>query len=329
MKHMINNKQPLPLVSISVITYNHAPFLRQCLDGILMQEAPSCVPNGTPRCEWMELLIHDDCSTDGTQDIIREYMEQYPDVIKPIFETENQYSKGGPWGSAVWGYPYMKGKYWASCEGDDAWTDPLKLQKQVDFMELHPEYSICFHCYRNFNIYTQQYSEPEATRFVKKYSPLSSQPADDPTGCDVTIEQSFAHWVTMPMSELLRAECFDLQWPYQYKYYRDTHETYHLLKQGKCRLMNFVGAQRNMHSGGMASMVPTSKAIETSLLIAQELYDHDYDRYTKQYLIDTIKWALEHTKPFSCDRWKYSARLFVLQPSVMGFCKNLVRKGYV
>lgn len=123
------------LVSISCITYNHSAYIRQCLDGMLMQQTTFN----------FEILIHDDCSTDGTDDIIREYASKYPQIIKPLYEEENQYQQGKSIGTAVWNLPRAKGKYIAMCEGDDYWTDPLKLQKQVDFLESHPEYSMCFH----------------------------------------------------------------------------------------------------------------------------------------------------------------------------------------
>lgn len=121
------------IVSISCITYNHAKYIRQCLDGMLMQKTDF----------RYEILIHDDASTDGTDDIIREYETKYPDIIKPIYETENQYSKGIRI-SATYNYPRAKGKYIALCEGDDYWTDPCKLQKQVDFLDNHLDFSMCF-----------------------------------------------------------------------------------------------------------------------------------------------------------------------------------------
>lgn len=125
------------LVSISCITYNHVQYIRQCLDSFLMQKTNFA----------FEILIHDDCSTDGTTEVIREYEIKYPNIIKPIYEDENQYQQGKPIGSAIWNYPRSSGKYIALCEGDDYWIDPLKLQKQVDFMESHPDYSLCFHDY--------------------------------------------------------------------------------------------------------------------------------------------------------------------------------------
>lgn len=127
---MIKNK---PLVSISCVTYNHAPYLRQCLDGFFMQ-----------KCDFeYEILLHDDASTDGSQEIVKEYMEKYPGIIKPIFQTKNQYSQGVRSMSMTFNAPRAQGKYIALCESDDYWTDPLKLQKQVDFLEENEDYIAC------------------------------------------------------------------------------------------------------------------------------------------------------------------------------------------
>lgn len=122
-----------PLVTIRCITYNHDPYIRQCLEGFVMQQT------NFP----FEAIVHDDASTDGTAAIIREYAEKYPDIIKPIYETENQYSKHDGSLDRIMN-AHMRGKYIALCEGDDYWIDPLKLQKQVDFMESHPDYGLCY-----------------------------------------------------------------------------------------------------------------------------------------------------------------------------------------
>ncbi|MBQ8672675.1 MAG: glycosyltransferase [Bacteroides sp.] len=122
------------MVTIRCLAYNHEPYIRQCLEGFVMQKTNF----------RFEAIVHDDASTDGTAAIIREYAEKYPDIIKPIFETENQYSKRD--GSVTRIMNAQKhGKYVAMCEGDDYWIDPLKLQKQVDFLEENLEYSLCFH----------------------------------------------------------------------------------------------------------------------------------------------------------------------------------------
>ncbi|MBO6251461.1 MAG: glycosyltransferase [Muribaculaceae bacterium] len=123
-----------PLVTVQCLVYNHEPFLRQCLDGFVMQE--TSFP--------FEVLIHDDASTDGSAAIIREYAEKYPDIIRPIFETENQHAKhDGSLRRIVHGALNPASKYVALCEGDDYWTDKYKLQKQVSFLESHPEYNMC------------------------------------------------------------------------------------------------------------------------------------------------------------------------------------------
>ena len=123
-----------PLVSISCLTYNHAPYLRQCLDGFVMQITSFPI----------EILIYDDASGDGTQNIIEEYQKKYPDIIKPIYQTENQYSKGVKVGF-VYNYSRAKGEYIAFCEGDDYWDDPNKLQILYDYMNAHDKCSMCCH----------------------------------------------------------------------------------------------------------------------------------------------------------------------------------------
>lgn len=125
-----------PLVSINCITYNHAPYIKDALDSFLMQETDFD----------FEILIHDDASTDGTQEIIKEYEKKYPDVIKPVYQTENQHAKGVKLPEIVdFNHKRALGKYIAFCEGDDYWTDSRKLQKQFDIMEKNPAYSLCTH----------------------------------------------------------------------------------------------------------------------------------------------------------------------------------------
>lgn len=121
-----------PLVSVCCLVYNHEPYLRDCFEGFVKQQ--TTFP--------FEILVHDDASTDHSADIIREYTAKYPHLFKPIYQTENQYSKGIRV-TIQYQYPRAQGKYIALCEGDDYWTDPHKLQMQVDWLEAHPEYSMC------------------------------------------------------------------------------------------------------------------------------------------------------------------------------------------
>lgn len=92
-----------------------------------------------------EVLIYDDASTDGTPAIIEEYAAKYPDIFKPTLYKKNNYSQGLGYVGLYTGIKEANGKYVAYCEGDDYWTDPRKLQKQVDFLESHPDYEICAH----------------------------------------------------------------------------------------------------------------------------------------------------------------------------------------
>lgn len=124
-------------VSIYCMTYNHGKYIRDALEGFVMQKTNF----------RFEVIVHDDASTDGTTDIIREYEEKYPDIIKPIYQTENQYSKNIRI-TNTYIYPKLKGKYVAVCEGDDYWIDENKLQIQYDIMEQNPQCSICTHSTR-------------------------------------------------------------------------------------------------------------------------------------------------------------------------------------
>lgn len=120
------------MVSVICNTFNHGKYVRDALEGFVSQKTNF----------MFEVLVHDDASSDNTADIIREYEAKYPEIIKPIYQAENQYSKGVKV-TRTFQVPRIKGKYIAFCEGDDYWTDPLKLQKQLDFMEANPDYSMC------------------------------------------------------------------------------------------------------------------------------------------------------------------------------------------
>ncbi len=136
-----------PLVTICCITYNHAAYIRECLNGFLMQETNF----------KFEVVIHDDASTDETQGIIKEYCEKYPNVFSPIFQHVNQYSRGIKSIIQTFCVPQFRGKYVAMCEGDDYWIDPYKLQKQVDFLESHPDYGMCYTKVKRYNQQNKKY----------------------------------------------------------------------------------------------------------------------------------------------------------------------------
>lgn len=143
------------MVSILCITYNHEKYIKQALDGFVNQKTDF----------KFEVIIHDDASTDSTADIIKEYEKKYPDIIKPIYQSENQYSKGLKITKDIL-IPLIKGKYVAICEGDDYWCDDNKLQKQVDFLENNKEYSACVHAYKLFDMVTKKFIDKHSFEYT-------------------------------------------------------------------------------------------------------------------------------------------------------------------
>lgn len=123
-------------LTVIVMTYNQADYIRQCLDSILCQKVNID----------FNVLVHDDCSNDGTYEILLDYQNKFNN-IHIIHENERQFIKLG-FNKMIFKYvvPLIDSKYVAYCDGDDYWCDEYKLQKQYDFMETHKDYSMCFHC---------------------------------------------------------------------------------------------------------------------------------------------------------------------------------------
>lgn len=307
--------QNTPLVSICCITYNHAPFIRKCLDGFLMQEKPSCVPADVKMSDWCEILIHDDCSTDGTTEIIKEYAAKYPDLIFPLYEETNQYNKSCPNKMDMYNYNRVRGKYIAYCEGDDYWTEPLKLQKQVDFLEAHLDYSVTFHRCRHYNVENGTGKDDQCGFLFQ----------NEENGVDITLKMFFDKWVTQPLSMVCRTSMHDILLFDKYKHFRDMHEIYHLLKAGKGYLFCFYGGVRNVHRGGIASMISNKERIQKSLAVAEELYDVNKDTYTKDFYIHTLQWALYDSKLLFVERVKLSFVLLKFNHKIKLLLKNIIR----
>lgn len=132
----------VPLVSTLTMAYMHERFIGPCIDGLLMQRTTFPV----------QFIIHEDASTDATAAIIREYEARYPRLIKAVYQQVNTHGRSDRRKLRAPARELIRGKYRANCEGDDYWTDPLKLQKQVDILEADPTVSGCFH-------YAQQFFE--------------------------------------------------------------------------------------------------------------------------------------------------------------------------
>ena len=134
------------IVSICCLSYNHESYITECLESILSQKTDF----------GFEVLIHDDASSDGTQMIIKKYTKQFPNIIKPILQTENQRSRLKSGMNPKFNYPRAQGKYIAFCEGDDYWSDADKLQKQVELLNKHKEIGAVVSDYDKFIQHTSK-----------------------------------------------------------------------------------------------------------------------------------------------------------------------------
>ena len=169
------------MLSVLVITYNHEYYIRAALDSVIQQQVNFPI----------EIVVGEDCSTDGTRAILFEYESRYPTVIRLLFREHNL-GISHNWENTM---QECKGKYIALLEGDDYWTAPHKLQKQVDFLESHPDYSMCFHNAR----VTYDYAQPP-----RASHPMTRHAQSAFTLDDVTRDWSIATATGVFRSELLR-----------------------------------------------------------------------------------------------------------------------------
>lgn len=166
-------------VSVLCCVFNHERYLRKCLESLISQQTNF----------KYEIVVHDDASTDNSADIIKEFQKKYPNIIKSIFQTENQYSRGNSPSLIV--LRHAKGEYIAFCEGDDFWTANDKLQKQIDFLDAHQDYSMCVHA--------AYYAHEDGTFFSDRYF----QPYDH--SCEIATEEIIDGWKFATNSIVYRA----------------------------------------------------------------------------------------------------------------------------
>ncbi len=298
---MSNGKSNI-LVSIVCITYNHEPYLRKALDGFLMQQTTFPV----------EIILAEDCSTDATRAICEEYAARYPDKIRYIVRGHNVgYNQNE--------YEAMqaaRGKYIAFCEGDDYWTVPDKLQRQVDWLEAHPDYSVCWHRCRHLMADTGEMRDDDCGQILPSGA----------AGIEIDLDTYFAGWYTQPLTMVFRREALDLSLYHRYRYFRDTHQMYHLLKNGRGYLFAFDAGVRTVHSGGTASKRKGKNMCDDALAVAKELYFFNRDTHSKQYYEEILQWEVYEAKLHGYNQWQLSWRLFALNRDVKLLVKNLIRR---
>lgn len=255
-------------VSLLMLTYNHEKFIAQAIDGILMQKANF----------KYELIIGDDCSPDGTQKIIREYQATQPDIIKPVLRTENI----GANHNFVDIFHKAKGKYIALCEGDDYWTDPNKLQKQVDFLEANPEYVLCSH---NGTILDEIGTGKTGEKLIKTDADFDFNTED------LLIQNRASTLTVMFRNGLIK------KFPDWYtKFNGGDRSLYIILSQyGKLRHLEFDGAVYRLHYGGVSverklkdknkqryAMLKELEGFPFYLETLNEYLDYKYDKTVKK-----------------------------------------------
>jgi len=234
-----------PVVSICCTTYNHEQYIAEAIVGFLMQE--TTFP--------FEILIRDDCSTDKTTSIVKEYADKYPTLIKPIYEKENTFSKGIKPMPQL--YKIAKGEYIALCEGDDYWTDPLKLQNQVDFLEKNDEYVITYSSVEAFdeNGIVKDYVGG-VTRNLEKIELQRTTPINTPTAC-------------------FRNVVSDTPKEFQCTKYGDLFLWSLLGVHGKGKfLLDILPTRYRVHDGGVHSKKTREEQVEMFSLTCAALYSY-------------------------------------------------------
>ncbi|RZK22440.1 MAG: glycosyltransferase, partial [Flavobacterium sp.] len=243
------------LVSISCITYNHGSFLRECLDSLVGQKTDF----------RFEIILHDDASTDGTQEIVREYVDKYPEILFPIIQVENQFSQGVRGMMTRFNFPRCRGKYIAICEGDDYWIDPLKLQKQVDFLESNQDYAMCFH---NAYLYYQETDKKEIFR------PLEER--------EYSASEILRTWTIPTASVLFRKDSIDFSGTLNPRYiYGDIIMFLTIAEHGKIWCMKDPMSVYRIHPGGMTSERMTIKKLELLILHQKQIQKDFSQKYAK------------------------------------------------
>ncbi|WP_439475251.1 glycosyltransferase family 2 protein [Algoriphagus formosus] len=250
-----------PVVSVCCITFNHADFIGKALDSFLNQK--TSFP--------FEILVYDDDSNDGTKEILKQYELDYPHIIRVFYSVENQYSQGVRLLNLRFNLPRARGKYIATCDGDDYWTDLLKLQKQVDFLEEHPEVVLCFHGFDRLEnqklVDSSLYSHLKNSSYTifdqKEFLQMHVQ--------FLTI--MFRQNVKFPMiSSEINGDVFVLT---------------HLSEVGKCAYLDFKGAVYRYHQNGvfrkMSRIRQINSSIETRKIISNQVKPH-----TRKFLYKRI-----------------------------------------
>jgi len=257
---------PKPLVTVICITYNHVQFIRSCLESLVSQQ-----------CDFSyEIIVHDDASIDGTQDIIKEFYHNYPDLIIPILQKENQWSKKPGLLDVFVEKSLFSGTYIALCEGDDFWVEPDKLQKQVEILENHPE------CNMTCSSYLLIDNNEKRDIIQKKWETENYEDKSGRVFELADLNHSFFIKTSTAMFRNFSELYIQLD---KFEFCLDIHIFYLLLKSGKGYYSKDVMAGYNRHPGGTYSGSTQHEILLTQYFILKDIYEKDGDDFVrKKYL---------------------------------------------
>jgi glycosyltransferase involved in cell wall biosynthesis len=260
------------MVSVCVITYNHERFIAKCLDGILSQ-----ITNFE-----FEIIIGDDNSLDDTRLICEMYAKRHGNKINLLPKDKNL----GVQKNLKRTLSQCNKEYVALCEGDDYWTDLNKLQKQIDFLEVNQQYSLCCCRYDIHNIETNE----TKTDGNDVLFPIGHN------GISFNKHTFFDIWLTKTLTVVFRKESFNIKLINHYRYFRDTHLFYHILNAGDGFCMNFKGGIYNLHENGVWGKKKELEKLKIGFMVFRELIKHNPDSLKMRVLYYEIMLKIIHLK---------------------------------
>ncbi len=252
-----------PEISVVMLTYNHAPYLKEAIEGVLMQKTDFD----------FELIICNDNSPDNSDEVIKPFAEKFPEKIKYYKHEKNI----GFVENQRFAFGKIIGKYIAYCEGDDYWTDENKLQFQYEFLEKNHDFVMT--TARNLLLHQDS---GNFTNDGKDYLFLNKPFVDYNQG------SFFRERPTQTFTYLLRKEFLDLKWVDIYPNYRDLYYFYHLLEFGKGRAFNKVVGVYRLHEGGVYSSLETEKKLRTSINIFKNIKNINKDSRANIQIISDL-----------------------------------------
>jgi len=280
------------IVTIVCTTYNQEKYIEDAIKGFLIQET------NFP----FEIIIHDDASADNSPKIIQQYEKQYLKIIRSIYQTENQFSKK----ISVWSditFPLSRGKYIAICEGDDYWTDPFKLQKQVGFLETNPDYSLCV------GGFTQLVEITQETSIIIKNLKENDYGKN---GYTFSLNEMQKSWITKTLTSVFRKDLHDQTNFSDYKHLRDIHYFYHLIRNHKGFYFTENFGVYRIHEGGINSMKQGRVNFNAAYNCYKELYEKNKDEFTRimnrRHTLGLLNYNLYNKYPGNT--WRRNISLF-------------------